>query len=108
MNCSNSKKTANRGNTSNRGKILLIVNPIFLSISLGNKTSFIPFNSAIIFGLDLVDPFTTNDRFTTKQINQIPSVSLLQSLKFLYHCLLPKRISTGLTIGVRLMKGKHS
>ena len=108
MNCSNSKKTANRGNTSNRGKSLLIVNLIFLNISLGNKTSLIPFNSAIRFDLNLVDPFTTNDRFTTRQINQIPSVCLLQSLKFLCHCLLPKRISIGLVIGVRLIKGKHS
>ena len=108
MNYNNSKKTANRGNTSNRGKSLLIVNPILLSISLGNKTSLIPFNSAIRFGIDLIDSFITNDRFTMRQINQIPNVSLLQSLKFLYHCLLSKRISTGLTIGVRLMKGKHS
>ena len=106
MNCSNSKKTANRGNTSNWVKRLLIVNPIFLSISLGDKTSLTPFNSAIRFGLDLLDPFATNDKFTTRQINQIPSVCLLQSLKFLCHCLLPKRISTCLTIGVRLMKGK--
>ena len=66
MNCSNSKKTANKGNTSNRSKSLLIVNPIFLSISLGDKTSLIPFNSAIRFGLDLVDLFATNDRFTTR------------------------------------------
>ena len=92
MNYSNSKKTTNRGNTSNMGKSLLIVNPILLSISFGNKTSLIPSNSAIRFGLDFVDSFTTNGRFTTRQINQIPSVSLLQSLKFLYHCLLPKRI----------------
>ena len=83
MNCNNSKKIANRGNTSNRGKILLIVNIIFLSISLGNKTSLIPFNSSIRFGLDLVDLFTINGRFTMRQINQIPSVSLFQSLKFL-------------------------
>jgi hypothetical protein len=108
MNCSNSKKTANIGNTSNRGKSLLIVNPIFLSISFGNKTSLIPFNRAIKFGLDLVDPFATNGRFTMRQINQVLSMSLLQSLKFLCHCLLPKRVGTGLTIGVRLMKGKYS
>ena len=101
MNCSNSKKTTNKGNTSNKGKSLLIVNPIFLSISLGNKTSLIQFNSAIVFGFDLVDPFTTNGKFTTRQINQISSVSFLQSLKFLNYCLLPKRISTSLTIGVR-------
>jgi hypothetical protein len=108
MNCNNSKKTANRGNTSNMSKSLLIVNPIFLSISLGNKTSLIPFNSAIRFGLDPVDSFTTNGKFTTRQINQILCMSLFQSLKFLYHCLLPKRISTCLTIGVKLMKGKHN
>ena len=93
---------------SNRSKSLLIVNPIFLSISLGNKTSLIPFNRAIRFGLDLVDPFATNDRFTMRQINQVPSMTFLQNLKFLCHCLLPKRVSTGLTIGVRLMKGKYS
>ena len=108
MNCSNSKKTVNRGNMSNRSKSLLIVNPIFLSISLGNKTSLIPFNRAIRFGLDLVDSFAANGRFTMRQINQVPSMSLFQSLKFLCHCLLPKRVSTGLTIGVRLMKGKYN
>ena len=83
MNCSNSKKTTNIGNMSNRGKGLLIVNPKFLSISLSNKSGLIPFNSAIRFGLDLVNLFTTNGRFTTRQINRIPSVSLLQSLKFM-------------------------
>ena len=108
MNCSNSKKTANRGNMSNRSKSLLIVNPIFLSIFLGNKTSLIPFNRAIRFGLDLVDSFAAIGRFTMRQINQVPSLSLLQSLKFLCHCLLPKRVSTSLTIVVRLMKGKYS
>jgi hypothetical protein len=87
MNCSNSKKTTNRGNTINKGKGLLIVNPIFLSISLGNKTGLILFNRAIKFGFDLIDPFTINDRFTMRQINQIPSVSLLQSLKFFCHYL---------------------
>ena len=69
MNYNNSKKTKNRGNTSNKGKSLLIVNPIFLSIALGNKMSLIPFNSAIRFGFDLVDPFTTNGKFTTRKIN---------------------------------------
>ena len=108
MNCSNSKKTANRGNTSNRDKSLFIVNPIFLSISLSNKTSLIPFNRAIRFGLDLLDPFAANGRFTMRQINQIPGMSLLQNLKFLCHCLLPKRVSTDLTNIVRLMKGKYS
>ncbi len=77
MNCSNSKKIVNRNYTSNRGKSLLIVNHIFLGKSFGNKTCLIMFNRAIRLGLDLVDSFTTNDRFTTRQVNQIPSVSLL-------------------------------
>ena len=104
----NSKKTANISNTSIRGKSLLIVNLIFLSKSLGNKTCLIPFNSAIRIGLDLVDPFTGNGRFMTRSVNQILSVSLLQNLNFPYHCLLPKRISASLTIGVKLMKRNHN
>ena len=87
MNCCNSKKITNRGNTNNKGKGLLIVNPIFLSISLSNKTGLILFNSAIKFGFDLINPFTINDRFNMRQINQIPSVSLLQNLKFFCHYL---------------------
>ena len=106
MNCNNNKKTANKGNTSNRGKSLIIVNTIVLNKSFGNKTCLILFNSAIRF--DLVDPFIANGRFTTRKINQIPSVSILQNLKFFYHYLLPKKISTCLTIGVRLMKRNHS
>jgi hypothetical protein len=70
MNHNNNKKTANISNMSNKNKSLLIVNLIFPSKSLGNKVCLILFNSAIRLSLDLVDPFTTNDKFTTRQVNQ--------------------------------------
>jgi hypothetical protein len=77
MNRNNGKKTTNESNTTNRGKSLLIVNLIFLSKSLDNKTCLIQFYNSIELDIDLVDQFTTNDRFTTSQVNQILSTSLL-------------------------------
>ena len=77
MNRNNGKQTANESNTTNRGKSLLIVNLIFLSKSLDNKTCLIQFDNSIELDIDLVDQFTTNNRFTTSQVNQILSTSLL-------------------------------
>ena len=77
MNRNNGKQTANESNTTNRVKSLLIVNLIFLSKSLDNKTCLIQFDNSIELDIDLVDQFTTNDRFTTSQVNQILSTSLL-------------------------------
>ena len=108
MNRNNGKKIVNRSNTSNWGKSLLIVNLKCLRKYLGNKTCLIPFNSALRFSLGFVNPFTANCRFTIRQVNHIPSVSFLQDLKFLSHCLLSKKISTSLMIGLRLMNKSNN
>ncbi|GMP94104.1 hypothetical protein CsSME_00043686 [Camellia sinensis var. sinensis] len=105
---SNSKQTANRGKLSNRGEDLLIINAIFLVETLGNKTSFVALNRAIRMSLDFVDPFAANCSLARRKINNIPSMSFVQNLKFISHSLLPKRISTSLTIGGGFISRKGS
>ncbi|GMP67618.1 hypothetical protein CsSME_00027544 [Camellia sinensis var. sinensis] len=58
--------------------------------------------------LDFVNPFTANRSFARRKINKIPSMSFVQSLEFISHSLLPKRISTSLTIGGRFISRKGS
>lgn len=100
---SNSKQTANRGKLSNRGEGLLIINAIFQVATLGNNTSFVALNRAIKMSLDFVDLFIANCSLARRKINNIPSMCFVQSLEFISHSLLPKRISTGLTIRGRLI-----
>jgi hypothetical protein len=85
-------------------KRLLIINAIFLSESLSNQASLVTFNRSISFGLDLIDPFTTDCRLARRQSGHVPSMSFVKSIKFIDHSLSPKRISASLTIGMRLME----
>ena len=62
---------------SSRSKSLLVINPILLSKTPGNKVSLVAINSAIRSSLDLINPFTTDCRFSREEINQIPCFSFM-------------------------------
>ena len=80
MNDSHINETSDRCKASNRSKIFLIVNAIFLSKAFCNEVSRVSFNRSISLGLDLVNPPTTYYRLTRRQINHIPSVMLMKGI----------------------------
>ncbi|GMP53549.1 hypothetical protein CsSME_00018982 [Camellia sinensis var. sinensis] len=57
---------------------------------------------------DFVNPFAANYSLARRKINKIPSMSFVQGLEFISHSLLPKRISTSLTIGGRFISREGS
>ncbi|CAL0317137.1 unnamed protein product [Lupinus luteus] len=59
----NSNKSANSCHLGNRSKSFFIIHAILLSISLGNKTSFVTLNRTIRLDLDLKDPTRTYSTF---------------------------------------------
>ena len=89
---------------SHRSKSLLIINPILLSKTPGNKASLVVINSVIRSSLDLINPFTTNSRFSRGEINQIPCSSLMQCIQLFFHSLLPQRVRRSLTKSLRFLE----
>ena len=63
MSRKNGNKSPDIRKSSHRRKSILIINPILLSKTPGNKASLVAINSAIRSSLDLTNPFTTNSRF---------------------------------------------
>ena len=106
VNSSHNNETSDRCKASNRSKSFLIVNAIFLSKAFHNEVSLVLFNKSISLGL--VNLPTTCYKLTRRQINHIPNVIFVKVIKFFEDSLLPKRVSIGLTIGVRLIEDGKS
>ena len=86
MSCGNSKKSHDIRKSSHRSKRILIINPILLSKTPGNKASLVAINSAIRSSLDLIKP-----------MNLPLFHPLLMSLVTL---ILPKKFRTYLLLGM--------
>ena len=71
-----------------------------------NEVSLVLFNKSISLGL--VNLPTTCYKLTRRQINHIPNVIFVKVIKFFEDSLLPRRVSIGLTIGVRLIEDGKS
>jgi len=97
-------KSNNSSHFCNMGKCLLIIHTILLRVSFCNQPNFVSLNRSITISLDFIHLTTTNNTLTKRYMNQILSICLMQSRKFLIHSLLPKRIKNCLFIGRGLIK----
>ena len=86
---------------------LIIVNPLLLSKSSGNKAILVPLNRTIRSMFDLEDPFATHRLNTLWTRNNIPSIILLKCLKFLCHGLSPLGVLNRLPIRTRLTSSMY-
>lgn len=89
---SDDNNTADNGHFDSERERFLIVDAMFLFITLGNKTSFVPFRGSIRFQLDFINPFAPNGFLVSRKRNQIPCIILFKSKEFNLHGLNPIRI----------------
>jgi len=92
-------KNMNSSHFCKSSKCLLIIHTILLRVSFCNQSTFVLLNRSIRISLDLIHPTTTNNTLIKRLRNQILSIYVMQSRKFLIHSLLPKRIKNCLFIG---------
>ena len=89
-NRSNDNKSTNSSHLCNRSKGLLIIYIILLRKPLSNQLNLVSLNQTIRLSFDCIDPVRTN--------GTLPSINLMQNIKFLSHSLLPKRIKNNFSI----------
>lgn len=86
----------------NRTKSVPKIKTFTLCVTFCNQYSFVPFNSAICFELDLINPFSSNRTFVLGRRSQFPCVIVCQSLELIGHSILPVGDVLCLNIGLRL------
>lgn len=72
----------------------MIIDPMFLSVTLGDEVGFVSLKGAVGLQFDLINPFASDGFLVRRESNQVPCIVLFKGKEFSFHGTNPIFISS--------------